>query len=257
MKCFDKLFLHDTIIDLFDANLNNDHLVLLYKENEENSVSIRSPFGMTDRFMIKDVVMQGTKFAPLQCTTSMSKLGADAYRNGKPLLTYKDTVKIPAMGMIDDVATASECGVDTVISNAVTNSFIESKRLTLGEKKSNRMHIGRRKDQKECLPLKVHENKMNDSQKEKYVGDVITDDGKNNENIAARKGKGFGITGDIVAMLKEIPFGPYKIQAGLCMRDAMLINGMLNNSETWYGLTYLGVTTRLASTPRNRSPNPP
>ena len=47
------------------------------------------------------------------------------------------------------------------------------------------------------------------------MGDVITDDGKNNENIASRKTKGFGISGDIQAMLNEIPFGPYKIKAGI------------------------------------------
>ena len=93
------------------------------------------------------------------------------------------------------------------------------------------------KEKGECPPLKVHQSKMNDSKKEKYVFDVITDDGKNNENIATRKAKGFGISGDILAMLKEIPFGPYKVQAGICMRDSMLVNGILTNAETWYGLT--------------------
>ena len=78
---------------------------------------------------------------------------------------------------------------------------------------------------------------MNTSKKEKYVGDVITDDGKNIENIAARKGKGYGIVGDILAILNEVPFGKYKIEAGLCMRNAKLISAMLTNSETWYGLT--------------------
>ena len=178
--------------------------------------------------------MQGTVFAPLQATTSMSQLGSSAYKRGKPLLTYKDTVQIPAMGMIDDIATVSKCGIDTVMSNSVTNSFVESKRLELGPKKSHRLHFGKKK--KECLNLKVHDKQMANTNKEKYVGDVITDDGKNDENIASRRAKAFGIAGDIIAILEEVPLGPYRIDAGLCMRNAMFLNSILVNSEVWYGL---------------------
>ena len=119
--------------------------------------------------------------------------------------------------------------------NPVINSFIESKRLELGKKKSNRLHIGKKNHS--CYELKVHESKMNDTKQEKYIGDIIRDDGKNTSNIAARKAKGFGISGDITAILSEIPFGKHKIEAGLYMRNGMLINGMLTNAETWYGLT--------------------
>lgn len=138
--------------------------------------------------------------------------------------------------MIDDLATVSQCGTDTILSNSITNSFIESKRLELGDKKSNRLHIGKHTN-KNCYQLKVHENIMNTSKQEKYIGDIISDDGKNTANIAARKAKGFGIVGDILAILDEIPFGKYKVEAGIHMRNGMLINGMLTNSETWYGLT--------------------
>ena len=137
IKMFDKLWIQEVINDLYDANMKNDNLYLLYKENEKNDLAVKTPFGISNRFVIEDVIMQGTVFAPLQATTSMSQLGSMAYKEGKPLLTYKDTVKIPAMGMIDDIATVTKCGSDTVLSNAVTNSFVESKRLELGHKKSH------------------------------------------------------------------------------------------------------------------------
>ena len=119
--------------------------------------------------------MQGTCLAPLKCTTTMSQMGAMAYRTGNPLLTYKDTVKIPSLGMIDDIASINKCGIDSVISNSVTNAFIESKRLELGENKSHRIHIGCKNNKKEksCPKLKVHNNIIKDSSEEKYVGDLI------------------------------------------------------------------------------------
>ena len=73
--------------------------------------------------------MHGTVLAPLKCTASMSHLGANAHKRGEPILIYKDTVKVPGMGMIDDLATVTKCDIETVKSNSVTNSFIESKRL--------------------------------------------------------------------------------------------------------------------------------
>ena len=74
----------------------------------------------------------------------MSQLGANAYKRGEPLLIYKDTVQIPGLGMIDDLASVTKCGLDTVKAYSIINSFIESKRLELGNKKSNRLHIGKK-----------------------------------------------------------------------------------------------------------------
>ena len=113
---FDKLWIQETINDLYEANLKNDHLYLLYKENQKNSIAVKTPYGISNRFEVEDV-MQGTVFAPLQATTSMSQLGAMAYKRGKPLLNYKNTVQIPALGMIDDIATVTKCGMETVLSN--------------------------------------------------------------------------------------------------------------------------------------------
>ena len=38
-------------------------------------------------------------------------------------------------------------------------------------------------------------------------------------------------------MLSDLPLGKRKIKAGLVLREAMLLNGVLFNSEAWHGLT--------------------
>ena len=234
VKCFDKLWLQDTIIDLYDANLKNDNLVLLYKLNEKNSIAVKTSQDLTERFIVNDAIMQGTIFGSLQCTTSLSKIGAEAYKQGEPLLIYKDTIQIPPLGMVDDLLTMNKCGTDSIKANTIVNSFMESKKLELGTSKCHRIHIG--KDKSNCPDLKVHKEKMKNSNCEKYIGDLISETCKNGENISSRKAKAFGIAGDILAILEEMPLGPLKIQARLCMREGMLINGILTNSEVWYGL---------------------
>ena len=131
--------------------------------------------------------------------------------------------------------TMSKCGHETISSNATTNSFVESKRLNFSEKKCHRLHVGNVK-RGECQQIKVHDKKMDDSKSEKYVGDIVCDDGKADNNIASRKAKGFAIAGDILAILDEVPLGTHRIEAGLHMRNGMLLNGILTNSEVWVGL---------------------
>ena len=73
--------------------------------------------------------------------------------------------------------------------------------------------------------------------KDKYVGDILSADKTNTAKIKERTDKGFGIVNEICAIIDEIPLGPYKISVGLKLREAILINGMLFNSEVWYNVT--------------------
>ena len=54
--------------------------------------------------------------------------------------------------------------------------------------------------------------------------------------IEDRTAKGYGIVSDILAILDEIPLGSYRLDMGLKLRQAKLINGILFSSEEWHGL---------------------
>ena len=78
--------------------------------------------------------------------------------------------------------------------------------------------------------------------KEKYLGDVISVDGRNTKNIAARKAKAVGIVHSIMSILQDICFGPFHFEVAVMLRDSLFINSVLVNSEAWYGLTENEVT---------------
>ena len=111
---------------------------------------------------------------------------------------------------------------------------MERKKLKLSGTKCNKMHLG--KTTTNCPSLKVHSDNMNTSNQEKYLGDILTNDGKLNKTIEERKAKGFGLSSQIIAILSEVPLGTYKVQIGLHLRQAMLLNGMLFKSEAWHCL---------------------
>ena len=54
------------------------------------------------------------------------------------------------------------------------------------------------------------------------------------KTIENRNSRGYGAISQISAILSEVPLGKHKIQMGLHLRQAMLINGMLFNSEAWH-----------------------
>ena len=116
----------------------------------------------------------------------------------------------------------------------MTNSFVELKKLTLGDKKCSKIHIG--KTNLSCHQLKVHENDMKNSNQERYLGDVISKDAKIKHTIDQRVSKEYGIVSEINSILEEIPLGKYRVEMGLKLREAMLINGILYNSEAWHSV---------------------
>ena len=71
---------------------------------------------------------------------------------------------------------------------------------------------------------------MTDSEKEKYLGDIVDKSGKIRAAIEDRQKKGYGLAVEILAILSEIPLGQHKMEIGLLLRQAMSINGMLYNS---------------------------
>ena len=178
--------------------------------------------------------MQGTVWGSLLCTATMDKLGKLKYQNEDLLYKYKGEVNVPALEMIDDIADVQKCGVDAVNSNAVVNSFIEHKKLTLSDTKCHKIHCGKKSNS--CAKLKVHNENMHEVEEEKYLGDQINKSAKHASTISKRRAKGFGIVSDIILILDIIPDSKRRIEMGLLLRQAWFVNAMLVNMEAWHNV---------------------
>ena len=125
----------------------------------------------------------------------------------------QEKCKIPPLSIMDDLCVISSCGIETVKSNSYINYKISSKKLQCGAKKCKRMHIGKTPKTIMCCELKIdgwrEENvtcvetgttQIKDSYEggniletslgERYLGDIISADGKNDKNIMRRQNKG-------------------------------------------------------------------
>ena len=69
-----------------------------------------------------------------------------------------------------------------------------------------------------------------------YLGDIVSQDGSNLKNVRSRVGKGIGIISQIMTILETVSFREYYFQIAMTLRETMLLNGILTNSEIWYNL---------------------
>ena len=127
-KCFDTLWNEDVINSLYELGLRNDILNLIYLENRQASISVKSAHGDTERSNIKDTILQGTVWGPVQCFAHLDEIGKLAYYNEHILYKYKG-VTIPPLQQVDDILTISKCGdSNSIILNNIINSQIERKK---------------------------------------------------------------------------------------------------------------------------------
>ena len=71
-----------------------------------------------------------------------------------------------------------------------------------------------------------------------YLGDIISVDGRNTPNVDSRTFKALGIVAAIFDILKHVMFGRHYFSVALLLRDMLLVNGILTNSEVWFGLRW-------------------
>ena len=257
--CFDALSLPITTNDLFNAGIDNSHLNLLYKSDETSNISIKTPFGKTERFLVKNTIPQGDVPAPFKCTTSVDSISEDqslALENH--LYQYKNKVKLPPFGMIDDQLIIAKCGLGSALASAHLNSMTNIKKLQFGAHKTVKMHIGNKnincpQNFIDTFELKSTKEKVSsildmvdvESEKHvmktvtswKYLGDIMQSNGKCDLNILDKVGKGLGAIEEISQMLSDLCLGPYMYESFIVLRRSLFLGTLLANCEAWVGLT--------------------
>ena len=100
-KCVSMLYGY--INDMYEAGLQNNKLNILYLMNQNANVAIITTSGMTKRTSMTNIIMQGTVWGSLFCTTTLDKLPRLQYDNTHLLYKYRGSVSVPPLEMDDIV----------------------------------------------------------------------------------------------------------------------------------------------------------
>ena len=259
-ECFDSLWLEECLNDIYDGGLNDDKFPILYNTNSIVNVAVKTPVGKTTREPITRAIIQGDVFGPILCGKQVDTIGQECLVEDKYIYKYRNEVRIPPLGMVDDLLCVSACGFQTTQMNTYINYKTNSKKLQFGTTKCKKMHVGKTKEDFKCLPMSVdkweevevsNENtakiliedhhigqeEMEEKNEEKYLGDILSNDGRNIKNFKARVAKGTGIVRNIMTRLEGIPFGKYFFEVAIILRNSLLVSSVLCNCEAWYNIT--------------------
>ena len=192
-KAFDALWLEDCLNDIFDnttSENHNDKLSLLYELNKVNNIAVKTGVGLTDRENMPMLVQQGGTWGPILCSNSIDMIGKKCRDRGQNYYLYKNSARILPLAFVDDLSGISRCGSQSQSLNTFINTQIELKKLRFhttdahGKSKCHKLHIG--KQTCDCPVLKVQGTAMREIKDDKYLGDILSCDGKNTKNIKDR-----------------------------------------------------------------------
>ena len=126
VKCFDEMWLEETMNDLWDVKVQDDKFSLISNLDEKCRIVVKTPCGPTERFELDRIVLQGSVFGPIKCAVQMDTLGRQALQTGCGIFKYKGVIDVPALAMIDDVMGMASCGDDSIELNAIINAKMET-----------------------------------------------------------------------------------------------------------------------------------
>ena len=259
-QCFDSLWLQECMNDFYSAGVQDNKFALLHNINANVKIAVRTPVGKTSREGIYNAITQGDVFGPMLCSKQVDTFGQECLKESRYTYLYKGWVEIPPLSMVDDLLSVSECGFKTQTVNAFLTFKTDSKKLQFGAQKCKKLHVGKTLASYKCTAMKVDEWKevevvneetgideikdicndkyeMEEKEDEKYLGDLISVDGRNVKNIKSRVAKGTGIISKILSILDGIPFGQYYYEVAMILRNSLLLSSLLCNSESWYNVT--------------------
>ena len=221
---------------------------LIHKINQKASIAIKTPVGTTETCEVKDKIMQGENFSSILCTSTL-----DLVSKSCPIEPYKyrNSVKIPKAGFLDDILDITYFGLQSQQMNFYTNEEISKRKLHFSVDKCKRMHIG--KNQK-CKNIEIDHWKVENREenlityqedsyqgklpiestdKHLYLGEIICKSLTNKDNISSKISKCQGIKNDISFILNNILYGDHFYDIVKLLRNSMFLSVLLGNSEVW------------------------
>ena len=172
VKCFDKLWLKDSLLEFYKAGYNIQDIEMVYRLNEDTNIVVETPFGKTDQVKVGEVVKQGTVLGPKLCCVETDQVNKIGENQDKALGDQIVAILI----FVDDVMKA---GNADDVRKAIRNfAEVEKlKKITYGLKKTNYMIIRTGREKDEVIIESVRNGVVQKVFEYKYLGLWVNQDG--------------------------------------------------------------------------------
>ena len=153
-QMFDSINLKQAISDVYETGLKDDNLSLVYEANREIFMAVNTPYGLSERQTLENIVLQGDTWGSLLASVQVDMIGQECSESGYGY-KYKDSLPVGMLGLVDDTIGVTEVGYKAQMMNAFFNVKTAEKGLQFGVKKCKSMLIGKNLENVLDSPLQV------------------------------------------------------------------------------------------------------
>ena len=227
VKAFDTMVLKSVLLDLWKINIKGKAWRMIYILNKKSIVKIITGVGVSEESEIGESVKQGTVLA-----TSLAALHTDninTYFKGTGLGIYYGNTNIQNLLFQDDIVRLETNATNLNKANKINEVYQNIKRMEFHQDKTVCMTL------KERDQINLNNREIKNVKIYKYLGDVITSDGKYDEMIKQRGNVITGATIEIINIIKSIE--NINIQKIITYYNAIILSRLTYNAEAWGELT--------------------
>ena len=257
-QMFDSIDLEEALNDIYNVGVDDDMLPLLHKANEEVHMAVKTPAGLTDRQAIRNIVLQGDTWGSILASVQVDSIGQECMAAGH-FYRYKDKLPVGFLGLVDDIVGITEVGYKAQQLNAFINLKTAEKTLQFGVKKCKSMLVCKDgvsdvnsdllvdnwetnyEENPSTGNIELIENfrglvKIEKTEKQTYLGFVISSKGDNMENINQLKKKSIGVIRKLMNKLDSLHLQTYYFECALILLNAILRPSILYACDVYYNL---------------------
>ena len=235
-KAFDKMVLKNIMVNLWNAEIRGRIWRTILKINEYAKLTVSTPFGNTEEFTSNEILKQGSVLASTLAAMHIDDI--NKYFGNENLGTYYGEIKIENLLFQDDIVRFEDNEDGLNKANIILEIFENINKMEFHPLKTKVLKINT-KSEKEII---LGTNKIGYVNEIKYLGDLISNDGKIDEMIKERKNSINGITAELVTILSQINVET-EIPAIIQYIQGIIIPKLLVNSETWNNITTKNIET--------------
>ena len=228
-KAFDNVDNNDMLKVMWDCGLRGKVWRILKDLSSDLKATIKTKHGQTEEIDMEIGGKQGSKLTCRMFSKLMDLISEYIKKEGLGIKITQELI-IGVLLWVDDVITCIEGEEKLNEILRIMDTFAKDHKLKWGIEKCKVMPIGNHSKKEEW---KFGEEKIQKCVSYKYLGDVITNNGKNKENIAERKRKIVATTISINTIAGTEVLNRIETPVLLDLHEKITIPSLLNNAEAW------------------------
>ena len=229
VKAFDRADMDDMLVTMNNYGVTGKVWRLMKALNQGLKARVNTKAGLSRELSRETGGKQGGKLIVSLFAKMMDTLATDLMDDG--LGIDIGGVKIPSLLFVDDnVSFAEGYEQQQVILDSV-NEFAVKHKIEWGASKCKTMEIGNHKEKR--TTWKLGNKEIEKCSTYRYLGEQISRNGKNNENLQERFEKVKKCVRAIMSCCKNDVMRRVGAKVALDLHEAVTISTLLYNSETW------------------------